>query len=202
MRRGLMKMLSLIVGALAIGLSACAPSETETAAPSAAPVAPPPVETDYDDAKTPVAAPELSVSGGALSAAGATDSMVVATIGAISRLRDGAAIKTLAEDAFRAADANKDGAMSFAEFDRALDFVANREAIGAALVGGDATSRGAPRRKAFETAGRRAETISADQFRGFFDLKRAEADGDFDGKLDDTEYATFAALINGLDRAD
>lgn len=172
---------------------AAADNSTSTALVPAGPAAP--VRAQADAAMD--VAPNLSVSNGSVFAAGGGDSMMVATIGAISRLRDFEAIKLLAQDAFRSADVDQDGFLTAEEFVAALDYVDNRDSVMGAL-GAGAPINGA-RISAFDAARRRSAALPLDQFAAFLDLKRVEADRDSDGKLDDAEYARFRALINGAD---
>lgn len=184
------------IASAAVCLSACSPSETASSPESAA--VPVIAEAPVEAADASGEAPVLSISGGGVSAAGGADSMMMATVGVITRLRDADTVKALAAEAFRAADADNDGALGQSEFGAALEYVARRGAIGEAIgaVAG-AAGEGSGRGAAFDAAGRRSGAVTQDQFVAYFDMKRVEADRDYDGKLDDAEYASFAALING-----
>lgn len=144
-------------------------------------------------------APELSLSEGPVFTTGGADSMMAATVGAITRVRSAEAITALATEAFKANDADGNQALSLTEFGAALEHVAMRELNVQARSAGldDAGVKSVRRGAAFEAAARRTGGVTEDQFAAFFDLKRVEADRDFDGKLDDVEFGRFNALING-----
>lgn len=191
------------VAILCATAAGCAPSEKTWAADEAATAAPAAVEAPEPvtaNDRSPAVSPELSVTGGSVFAAGAGDSMMIATVGVISRLRDAAAIDALARDAFAKADADGNATLSREEFMAALAYVDARESITGALGGGGGRSgEGVARSDVFDAASRRSGALSLDQFAAFFDLKRVEADRDYDGKLDDAEYGRFRGLITGSD---
>jgi hypothetical protein len=181
--------------------ASCAPSEKKAATEDSPVVAPAAVEAPEPVATniaSPAVTPELSVTGGSVFAAGAGDSMMIATVGAISRLRDAAAIDALAHDAFAKADADKNALLSREEFMAALAYVDARESIAGALGGGGGGGgQSGERGDVFDAASRRTGAVSLDQFAALFELTRVEADRDYDGKLDDAEYGRFRALIAG-----
>lgn len=197
----------ICVVALCVASAACSPPSEERAAESAqsadtatpdAVSAQPPLRPQGADGASDIAT-TLSISERPVSAVGGTDSMILATVGAISQRRDAEAIKTLAIRAFAAADSDTDLALTPDEFASALDFVAT-SALAGEVLGGQAaatTRHGIERQSAFDAAGRRSASVSQDGLVTYFDMKRVEADQDRNGALDDAEFSRFATLING-----
>lgn len=193
----------ICVVALCVASAACSPPSEERAQP-ADPATPdavsaqPPLRPQGADGTSDIAT-TLSISERPVSAVGGTDSIILATVGAISQRRDAEAIKTLAIRAFAAADSDTDLALMPDEFASALDFVAT-SALAGEVLGGQAaaaTRHGIERQSAFDAAGRRSASVSQDGLVTYFEMKRVEADQDRDGALDDAEFSRFVTLING-----
>lgn len=195
----------ILAAALLCLAAACARSgdkeTTKAAATPATPAPPAAPQPAATGAGEPTPAADLSISEVPIVAIGSGDSMMMATVGAITRLRDAAKLEALARDAFAAADVDKDSLLTRDEFAAALDHIDAREQITQALGGGRGRSDIAARGVVFDAAGGKSGAVSQEQFNALFDLKRVEADRDYDGRLDDAEYGRFRALINGADGA-